>query len=281
MKQRVLSSRIIHTDDTKVKLIDHSIRGTRTARFWAYLGDKDNPYEVYDFTPTRERAGPEKFLATFSGYLQADAYSCYDGIYLNSTGAIIEAACWAHTRRYWYKARENDSLRAHHVLAVISRLYEIERACKDRDADFRLAQRTEHAAPLLNDLKTWLDKEVFLPKSLIGKAATYTLNQWIALNRYLEDGELSIDNNAAERSMKPVAIGRKNWLFVGSPEAGGRAAILMSLIASCKSCEAEPWAWLRDTLTQPTPNTAGPSPSEDATNDTKKATCRPPCAYRL
>jgi transposase len=249
MTQRVLSSRIIHTDDTRVKLIDHALRGTRTARYWAYLGDRRNPYEVYDFTTTRERAGPERFLAGYKGYLQADAYSCYDGIYLKSTGAIIEVACWAHTRRYWRKARDNDSLRAHHVLAVISRLYEIERACKDRDADFRLAQRREHAVPLLRDLKQWLVEELFLPKSQIGQAATYTLNQWEALNRYLEDGELSIDNNAAERSMKPVAIGRKNWLFVGSPKAGARAAILMSLIASSKSCEAEPWAWLRDVLT--------------------------------
>ena len=159
-------------------------------------------------------------------------------------------ACWAHTRRYWHKARDNDSQRAHHVLAVISRLYEIERACKDGDAEFCLAQRKEHAAPLLSDLKVWLEEQEFLPKSIIGQAATYTRNQWEALNRYLEDGELSIDNNAAERAMKPVAIGRKNWLFVGSPEAGARAAILMSLIASCKASEVEPWAWLNDVLTQ-------------------------------
>lgn len=250
MKQRVLSSKVIHTDDTKVKLIDHAMGETRTARFWAYLGDQLNPYEVYDFTPTRERAGPEQFLAGFAGYLQADAYSCYDGIYLKSQGAIQEVACWAHTRRYWHKARDTDSQRAHHVLAFISRLYEIERACADRDADFRLAQRQEHAAPLLRDLKAWLDDQKFLPKSVIGQAATYTLNQWDALNRYLEDGDLSIDNNAAERAMKPVAIGRKNWLFVGSPLAGRRAAILMTLIASAKRCEVEPWAWLKATLTE-------------------------------
>ena len=103
---------------------------------------------------------------------------------------------------------------------------------------------------LLNDLKTWLDAEVFLPKSLSGKAATYTLNQWVALNRYLEDGNLSIDNNASERAMRPVAIGRKNWMFVGSKPAGHRAAILMSLIASCKANLVEPWAWLKDVLIQ-------------------------------
>ena len=249
MKQRVLSSHVVQTDDTKVKLIDNAQRETRTARFWAYLGDVANPYTVYDFTETRERAGPEKFLRDFEGYLQADAYGGYDGIFLNSTNAIHEVACWAHTRRYWHKARENDSQRSHHVLAFISRLYEIERACADQPVEFRHAQRQEHAVPLLLELKSWLDGQEFLPKSDIGKAATYTLNQWDALNRYTDDGALNIDNNAAERAMKSVAIGRKNWLFVGSPLAGRRAAVLMSMLASCKHCEAEPWHWLKSVLT--------------------------------
>lgn len=250
MKQRVLASKVIHTDDTQVKLIDTSIRSTRLARFWAYLGDAANPYEVYDFTETRERAGPEKFLREFSGYLQADAYGGYDGIYLKSGGAIVEVACWAHTRRYWLKATESDADRAHHVLAAISRLYAIDRPLSESSAAFRQAQRTEHAAPILSDLKSWLDEQEFLPKSDMGKAATYTLNQWDALNRYVTDGDLAMDNNAAERAMKPVAIGRKAWLFVGSPTAGHRAAILMSLIAGCKANHVEPWAWLRDVLTQ-------------------------------
>lgn len=259
MKQRVLQSKVIHTDDTQVKLIDTTIGGTRLARFWAYLGDDDHPYEVYDFTETRARAGPQKFLQGFTGSLQADAYGGYDGIFLDSGGSIIEVACWAHCRRYWYKARDQDPARAHHVLAVIRRLYEVERATRDAAAASRQALRAEHAAPLLHDLKQWLDDEEFLPKSLIGQAATYTRNQWTALNRYIDDGNLSIDNNAAERSMKPVAIGRKNWLFVGSVPAGHRAAVLMSLIASCKANEVEPWAWLRDVLTQlPAPHNLEP-----------------------
>lgn len=250
MKQRVLSSRIIHTDDTQVKLIDTSIGSTRLARFWAYIGDRANPYSVYDFTTSRQRAGPEEFLDGFSGYLQADAYGGYDGIYSGSGGAIVEVACWAHARRYWHKAREHDPSRAHHVLAIISRLYEIERGAKETDADTRKALRAEHAAPLLADLEEWLAAEVFLPKSVIGKAATYTRNQWVALNRYVEDGELSIDNNVSERAVKPVAIGRKNWLFVGSEAAGHRAAILLSMVASCKVNLVEPWAWLKDVLTR-------------------------------
>ena len=189
MTQRVLQSKVIHTDDTQVKLIDTTIGGTRLARFWAYLGDASHPYEVYDFTTTRERAGPQKFLTGFEGYLQADAYGGYDGIYLNSGGSIIEVACWAHTRRYWHKARETDAACAHHVLAIISRLYEVERATRDSSAEFRQSQRSEHSA-LLRDLKSWLDDRSSCPKSVIGKAATYTRNQWAALNRYVEDAEI-------------------------------------------------------------------------------------------
>ena len=135
------------------------------------------------------------------------------------------------------------------MLAFVSRLYEIERACADQSVEFRHAQRQEHALPLLSKLKSWLDDQEFLPKSDIGKAATYTLNQWHALNRYTEDGALNIDNNAAERAMKSVAIGRKNWLFVGSPLAGSRAAVLLSMMISCKHCETEPWHWLKSVLT--------------------------------
>ena len=255
MKQRVLQSKVIHTDDTQVKLIDRSIRSTRLARFWAYIGDPDHPYTIYDFTKTRQRAGPQAFLKDYAGYLQADAYGGYDGIYVDAGGKIKEVACWAHCRRYWWKAREHDAARSHHVLALIGRLYEIERATGEAeeatiDRDQLQSLRAEHAAPILTEFQHWLDTEQFLPKSQIGKAATYTRNQWEALNRYLEDGALSIDNNLAERAMKNVAIGRKAWLFVGSTLAGERAANLMSLIASCKANRVEPWAYLRDIFTQ-------------------------------
>ena len=159
-------------------------------------------------------------------------------------------ACWAHCRRYWHQARDEDPSRAHHALAVIASLYKLEAETSVLSAAARQAARMQMGRPLLDDLKTWLDEEVFLPKSLTGKAATYTLNQWEALNRYLEDGELSIDNTASERAMRPVAIGRKNWMFVGSMPAGRRAAILMTLIASCRANLVEPWAWLRHVITQ-------------------------------
>lgn len=266
MKHRTLQSKVVHTDDTHVKLIDVGMRGTKSARFWCYLGDPKHPYAVYDFTEDRARAGPAEFLKNYRGYLQADAYGGYDGIYLDSHGAIVEVACWAHCRRYWHKAREQDAVRAHHVLAVISRLYEIERATAEQKAEVRQAQRVEHGLPLLTDLGRWLDEQSFLPKSLIGQAATYTRNQWAALNRYVEDGDLSIDNNQAERAMRPVAIGRKNWLFVGSPIAGQRAAILMSLLASCKQNGVEPWAYLRDVFTR-LPNWPANQPMDELLPD--------------
>ncbi len=250
MRERVLESKVIHTDDTQVKMIDKSIRGTRNARFWAYIGDRGHPYIVYDFTETRERKGPREFLEGYEGYLQADAYGGYDGIYLESSGAIIEVACWAHCRRYWWKAREQDPTRAHHVLAAVEKLYEVERATKDKSSDVRQQMRNEHAAPILADLGQWLDEQELLPKSVIGQAATYTRNQWTALNRYLENGDLSIDNNLAERYMKPIAIGRKNWLFVGSQSAGERASQLLSLVNSCKENRVDPWAYLRDLFAQ-------------------------------
>jgi transposase len=246
LRRRVLQSKVLHTDDTQVKLIDASLHGTRLARYWAYVGDRGHPYIVYDFTDSRQREGPERFLEGYQGYLQADAYGGYDGIYLKSRGAIVEVACWAHCRRYWWKAREQDPPRAHHVLAVIGRLYDVERAARDLSPEARRNLRTEHAAPLVAELQAWLDAQELLPKSLIGQAATYTRNQWVALGRYLEDGDLSIDNNISERTVKPVAIGRKNWLFVGSRQAGERSARLMSLIASCKHNRVEPDSWLAD-----------------------------------
>lgn len=248
----VRASRIIHTDDTPVKLLDPLIGQARTARFWAYIGDARQPYTVYDFTDSRKRDGPAKFLEGFAGYLQADAYGGYDGLYRDRQRNIIEVACWTHTRRYWWEARSTDSRRAHEALAFIARLYQIEDVVRDRGADEVRAARQAHALPILDDFHQWLDCQQphVLPKSPIGQALTYTLNQWDALRRYGEDGELSIDNNVSERTVKIPAIGRKNWLFVASQAGGRRAAILFSLVATCKANAVEPWAYLRDLFTR-------------------------------
>lgn len=254
MCELVLASKVVHTDDTSVKMLDPTLGHARTCRFWAYVGDACHPYSVYDFTTSRERDGPSKFLDGFEGYLQADAYGGYDGIYLSSGGKIVEVACLAHCRRYWWEARTTDSRRAHEALAYIARLYQLE----DQFEQAKLtgeslgASRREYALPILEEFRGWIDREVslVLPKSPIAAAIRYTVNQWEALVRFTEDGDLSIDNNLSERTVKIPAIGRKNWLFVASENGGHRAAILLSLIASCKANSVEPFAYLRDIFTR-------------------------------
>lgn len=250
MCQLVLESRIIWTDDTTVKLLDPLLGRARTARFWAYLGDRQRPYTVYDFTDSRNRDGPQSFLQGFTGYLQADAYGGYDGIYAG--GQVVEVACWAHARRKWHEARSSDPVRSHQALSLVQRLYEVEDDCRPLEPELRCAVRQERSWPLLAEFRDWLDADCagVLPKSPIGRAAVYARNQWQALTRYCEDGELSIDNNAGERAMKIPALGRKAWLFVASRAGGRRAAILYSLVASCKANQVEPWAYLRDVFSR-------------------------------
>jgi transposase len=246
MAARVLQSRVIHTDDTSVKQLEAGRGTARTARFWGYLGDEFHPYIVYDFTESRKRDGPAKFLSGYEGYMQADAYGGYDGIFAG--GKVLEVACWAHARRKWDDIRTIEPDRSHFVLALVQKLYAIEREIKGAFEAEKLAQRQVRSLPILAELESWLEAEgpKLLPKSLAGQAAAYMTNQWQALKRYCDSGILSIDNNAAERAMKPCAIGRKNWLFVASKTGGERAAVLMSLIQTCKQNEVEPWAYLRD-----------------------------------
>jgi hypothetical protein len=261
MRQEVLASKVLHTDDTPVR-VQGDKDGAFTGRFWVYIGDDAHPYTVYDYTPSRKRDGPTTFLDGYEGYLQADAFAGYDAIYAG--GDVIEVACWAHCRRYFYDARSTDSNRAHHVLAWIRRLYDIERDGKTLDAEQRRALRQEKSKPLLDGdqnskgLHKWLVEQQakVLPKGPIGQAVTYALNNWTALTRYLDDGILDIDNNEAERALRGIAVGRKNWLFLGSDRGGRAAANHYTLIQSAKRHGIEPFAYLRDVLlritTQPT-----------------------------
>jgi transposase len=201
----VLQSRVIHTDDTPVKLQELVTHLLSTARLWVYLGDAAHPYNVFDFTGNRKRDGPQQFLANYQGYLQADAFSGYDGLYLpdprTAAARIIEVACNAHARRKFYEARGSDALRAHQALAYYRQLYELERAAKDFRDDQRLQMRQDLAVPILGRFRTWLEAQrpEVLPKSPMGEAIGYALNNWEALRRYAEAGFLAIDNNAAER----------------------------------------------------------------------------------
>jgi transposase len=252
----VLQSRALHTDDTTVKLQELVTHLLSTARFWVYLGDAAHPYNVFDFTVNRKRDGPQQFLANYRGYLHADAFSGYDGLYLpdprTATARIIEVACNAHARRKFYEARGSGALRSHQALAYYRQLYELERQAKDFSDAQRLQMRQDLVVPILGQFHQWLEAQrpEVLPKSPMGQAIGYALNNWAALVRYTEAGILAIDNNVAEREMKRIAIGRKNWLTVGSPRGGQTAAVLFSFTSTCQRLGVEPWAYLQDVLTR-------------------------------
>lgn len=248
MISRVRQSRVIHTDDTPVPIQSPGAKQCRKGRIWCYLGDAAHPYTVYDYTPSRTRDGPAKWLAGFTGYLQADAYGGYDGIFAG--GGATEVACWAHARRKFYDAQDSDGKRAADMLALIGELYAVEREAKDAPDDVRLALRQERSAPVLAQVKAWLDaeREVVLPRSPVATAITYAKNQWTALNAYVTQGFLNIDNNASERALKRVALGRKNWLFAGHDAAAENHARLWSLIASCEQHGVDPQRYLTSVL---------------------------------
>lgn len=268
MKQRVLQSKVIHTDDTPVKVLDRSRTQTRTGRFWVYLGDDDHPYTVFAYTPSRSRDGPMAFLRDWGKdegvYLQADAFGGYDGIYAGQAGGrVTEVACWAHARRKFYDARTGHPEVSTQALAYIRLLYDAENQAKKSaektGGDLpkeRYRLRRELAVPRLAQFRTWLESQQaecgggVLPKSPMGRAIQYALNQWAALCVYTTDGRLAIDNNASENALRRVAIGRKNWLFAGSDNGGRTAATLFSLIATCQRHQVEPMAYLRDVLTR-------------------------------
>jgi transposase len=259
LKADVLRSRSIHTDDTSVPVQDPSQRRTKSGRLWVYIGDRDHPATVYDYTPTHARDGPAAFLRNYCGFLQADAHNVYDGIY---TPELLEVGCWAHCRRHFHEARDSDAARAHEALARIAALYAVEDEAKEQitlrqlsgaEADeLRRRLRQEQTVPLLTALCQWLrDQQApVLPKSPMGLAIAYALRHWGALSRFTEHGFLAIDNNAAERALRAVAIGRKNWLFAGSDAGGNTAAVLYSMVATCKQLGIDPFTYLRDALTR-------------------------------
>jgi transposase len=260
----VLASRVIHTDDTPVKVRDAWQKEKYTGRFWPYVGDPLHPLTVFDFTTTHQRDGPAAFLANYHGYLQADAFSGYDGIFLESKGRIVEVACWAHARRKFHESRRQDAARMETALAWIGKLYAVEKDLRERcggewqtltldeRAQRIAAARQERSWPLLESFHAWLEAESpkVLPKSAVRGAMDYTLSNWVALSVYPEDGWLDIDNNEGENSLRGLCIGRRNWLFCGSERGGHAAAIHFSLLASCKRHGHDPWVYFRDVLTR-------------------------------
>jgi transposase len=261
MASLVRQSKAIHTDATKMPFLDPNIPGkTLSGQMWAYIGDRDHPFNVFDFCRNHSAQGIDAFLKShgFRGFLNADAHNVYDHLFAD--GSILETGCWSHCRRHFYEAKDNDPARSHLVLARIRQLYAVEAEAKDLiaqqtllgpDADaLRHRLRQEKSLLEVTSLRRWLEEEQpkVLPKSLIGQAIAYALRHWTALTRFLDDGFLAIDNNIAELTLRHIAIGRKNWLFSGSAKGAQTAAVLFSVTSSCQRHKIDVFAYLHDLL---------------------------------
>ncbi len=244
IRKDVLESNRLTTDDTVVRLLVPGKGHTVQARLWAHLGDARHNQVFYEFTPDRKQEHPQR--------IHADAYSGYNILFEN--GTRTEIGCWTHARRYYWEARDTDPERAGVALGFIRQLYavEAEAKAKHHGPDERLGLRKEKSAPLVAEMKAWLDIEVMkvLPKSPMGEAIRYSLGQWKALQQFLLDGEVPLDTNAVERLLRGVAVSRKNFLFVASPEGGRWAAGAYTLIESAKINGVEPYTYLKDVLTR-------------------------------
>jgi len=264
MQQRLLQSHVIQADETPVKQLDGSgenkgAKAAKTCYFWSYLGDDGHPYVFYDYQQNRSRAGPNAWFSdgdgtpNYRGYLQCDAYTGYGDLFdEREAWKMTHVACWAHVRRKFYDIRTQFPGPCHHALGQIQLLYQVEREARDLSADERQARRRTRSRPIVEALLAWCKAQHAdaLPKSGLGEAIHYVLNQADALKRYLDDGRLSIDNNACERRLRGIAIGRKNWLFTGSEAGGQAAATMFSLISSAKRNDIDPLTYLTDLFTR-------------------------------
>ena len=248
----VLTAPKIHVDDTVVPLLDPARSRTTQARAWVYVGEgPDHPAgALFAFTENRKGEHVQTFLQDYRGYIQADAYAAFDKLY--ASGERIEVACWAHARRKFFEVAQNQkppSL-AHTAIEFIGSLYDIERALKDEPPDKKQRVRDAQAVPILHDFRGFLEGSLIglLPKSPTAGAIQYALSNWTALTRYTERGFLDIDNNKVERAIRPLALGRNNWLFVGSARGGEAAATVLSLVETCKLHGVEPYHYLADVL---------------------------------
>ena len=242
---QILHSRYIQSDDTGIEV--QGADGYRHGHLWVYRGEGEE--RSYDFSWQRNRDGPLQRLKGYRGYLQADAAPAYDEVYRQYPG-IQEVGCWAHARRYFKEAQATSPVEASQVVVLIGELYGIERSIKPLDEAQRYPHRQQRATPVLARLHGYLRtiEPQALPKSPLGQAITYALNQWEALNRYLEHGALEIDNNGAERAIKPIVLGRKNWLFIGSEAAAHRTCVLLTIVNTCKALQINPFEYLRDVI---------------------------------
>jgi transposase len=259
LKAHVLGADKLHADDTPVPVLSPGSGKTKLGRIWTYVRD-DRGYQGaappavwFAYSPDRKAKHPIEHLSAFRGILQADGYAGFNGLYDRAQNPLTEAACWAHARRKFYElATATDSPMANEALVRIGALYEIEESIRGQPATERQRERHARASPILDELQRWLLANVRLvsKKSELAGAIHYALSRWRALTRYRDDGRIEIDNNAAERALRAIALGRKNYLFAGSDAGGERAAALYSLIGTCKLHSINPHAYLAHVLAQ-------------------------------
>jgi hypothetical protein len=252
-----MAAQKVHADDTPVPVLAPGLGKTKLGRLWTYVrddrpaGDATPPAVWFSYTPDRKGEHPQQHLSSFRGTLQADAYAGFHPLY--ESGRIQEAACWAHVRRKFYDLyMAHKSPVGQEALRRIGELYVIEREIRGWQPEERRRVRNERSRPLLESLKQWLEETLvkLSTKSDTAQAVRYTLGLWEALMRYVDDGRLEIDNNAAERELRAVVLGRKNYLFAGADTGGERAAAIYSLIGTAKLNDLDPEAYLREVLSR-------------------------------
>lgn len=250
LRRQLLSHPVLHADETPVAMLDPGAGKTKRAYLFAYRTATDQPIVVFDFCTSRSGSHAKSFLGDYRGALMVDDYSGYKALFANG---VTELGCWAHARRKFIDLHKaSGSQIAQQAIGRIAALYQIEAKARDLDDTARYRFRHAHAAPLVHELKNWLDtiRPTVAGNSGTANAIDYSLRRWAALTRYLEDGSYPIDNNPIENAIRPIALGRKNWLFAGSEPAGRRAAAIMSLLATAKANGHDPHAWLTDVLTR-------------------------------
>jgi transposase len=250
LKAEVLQSNYLHADETPIKVMDKDKKGeTHRGYYWVYQNSIDK-IVFFDYQQGRGREGPIEILENFRGYLQTDGYVAYD--VFDTKENVTQLHCMAHARRMFNDALDNDQSRASHAMEQIQKLYAIERECREQDLSFEKIKvvRQEKSVPILSQLDEWMKQQYIqvTPKSAIGKALAYSIERWEKLSLYTTEGRLNIDNNPVENSIRPVAIGRKNYLFAGSHEAAKRSGMLYSLLGTCKMHGIEPYTWLKEVL---------------------------------
>jgi transposase len=254
LEDEVLEGNFINIDETTLQVLHEPGRSpTSKSYMWLFRrGDPEKPILIYKYHPSRAAKVAMKFLGDFHGYVQTDGYVGYN--FLDSVEDVVHIGCWAHARRGFSNVlkslgKKPKSSSANKALQFIKKLYKLEKKARKAkwSCDEIYRMRQGEAKPILDEFKKWLSKEILLtpPKGLLGKAIAYTLNQWKRLAGYIKDGCLTIDNNMAENSIRPFVIGRKNWLFSGTPKGAEASALLYSLIETAKANKLEPYAYLR------------------------------------